>query len=26
LIKLEEAELLKRGILSQGGATDFGFF
>jgi hypothetical protein len=26
LIKLEEAELLNRGMLSQGGATDFGFF
>jgi succinate dehydrogenase / fumarate reductase iron-sulfur subunit/fumarate reductase iron-sulfur subunit len=26
LIKLEEAELLKRGMLSQGGMADFGFF
>ncbi|MFZ8861159.1 MAG: succinate dehydrogenase/fumarate reductase iron-sulfur subunit [Thermocrinis sp.] len=26
LIKLEETELLKRGMLSQGGVADFGFF
>jgi hypothetical protein len=26
LVKLEETELLKRGVLSQGGASDFSFF